>query len=92
MDMKRQQLLTTCINVLKEPTREPNKDAESKQVQSLFTLSMKSSHNLTNLQDRGQKKISDVLFEFEELYYAIPSVPLNITNNAIKGMSKIIME
>ena len=35
MDMKRQELLTTCINVLKEPI---NKDAESKQVQCPFSL------------------------------------------------------
>lgn len=61
LDSKKQELLTTCINVLKQP--EPKQKEES----SYFSLYITEKMSKFNARDRliAEKKINDVIFDIE---------------------------
>ena len=61
LDIKKQELLTTCINVLKQPEPKPKK------TRSYFSLYITEKPSKVNARDRllAEKRISDVIFDME---------------------------
>ena len=90
MELKRQELLTTCINVLKEPVKEPVQESNSKPALCSFSLyvSEKLAQFDKRTRSQAERMISNILFDLEELQYT-RSAPANMTSNAAPGSTSL---
>ena len=90
MELKRQELLTTCINVLKEPVKEPVQESNSKPALCSFSLyvSGKLAQFDKRTRSQAERMISNILFDLEELLYT-RSAPANMTSNAAPGSTSL---
>ena len=75
--VEKQEILSTCIQILKEPAKEPVKEPERKPVQCAFSLYV--SEKLAQFDKRtrtvAENRISNILFYLE--VNSIPPAPIN---------------
>ena len=72
-ELEKQELLTTCINVLKEPVKE---QTESKPAVGHFAMYINEKLSQFDRKTRSivQRRISDVIFDAEQRYVPLPAV------------------
>ena len=90
MELKRQELLTTYINVLKEPVKEPVQESNAKPALCSFPLyvSEKLAQFDKRTRSQAERMIYNILFDLEELQYT-RSAPANMTSNAAPGSTSL---
>ena len=78
-ELKKQELLTACINVLKEPVKEQVKEMEPKQPVCHFAMYINEKLLQLDKKTRSlvEKRISDIIFDFEQNY--VPPQQINPT-------------